>query len=137
MNYSEGIIRYRNNGKHRYSCITGDEQEREIGHEMQREKGTVWPLFLWLFASPLILSASPPPVSFPFLHVYIIHITPSLMSLSLTLQSSSLSLCSMPSFVLPSLHPSSTQLPPLSRLYLLLTPLLCAAPIRLLFSLLL
>lgn len=89
------------------------------------------------------LSVPPPLVSFPFLHFYIIHITPILMSLSLTLQCSSL--CFIPSSVPPSflsVIPSYlTQflptLPPFSRLYLLLSPLFCAAPIRLSFSLLL
>ena len=121
MNYLEGIIRYRNNGKHRYSCTTEAGRHEEMRRRGRR--GTVWPLFLWLCASPLCL---PPPVSFPFLHVYIIHITPSLMSLSLTLQ------CSSPSLGFP--LPSSLALPPLppiSRLYLLLSPLFCAAPIRL------
>lgn len=32
--------------------------------EMEREKGTAWPLLLWLFANPLAATAPPPTPTF-------------------------------------------------------------------------
>lgn len=42
-------------------CGFIDGWRKEMEFEVERERGTAWPLFLWLFASPLAATAPPPP----------------------------------------------------------------------------
>lgn len=91
---------------------------KEMEFEVEREKGTAWPLFLWLFANPLAATA-------PLLHIYI-----PLKSLSLTSFSSRFSLCFMHLIFLHLLssHTCPLILPPKPRPSDLPSPLLWQWP---------